>query len=106
VTCKADAAPPDPRTLATDLHVEATYRLTEALAEAENRMRRRIELLQEVVFETNQHGTLVFLNSAWRTLVGDDPARALGQPLENFFPESSRFSLREMLNSEQTLPTG
>ena len=39
-----------------DLHVEATYRLTEALAAAENRIRRRVELLAEVVFETNGDG--------------------------------------------------
>ena len=42
---------------ATDLHVEATYRLTEALVASENRMRRRVDLLSEVVFETGRSGT-------------------------------------------------
>jgi hypothetical protein len=54
----------DDALLATDLHVQATYRLTEALVESENRMRRRIELLSEIVFETDSAGILVFLNSA------------------------------------------
>jgi len=51
--------------LATDLHVEATYRLTEALVESEARMRRRVELLTEIVFETDAAGGIVFLNGAW-----------------------------------------
>ncbi len=99
-----NTSPPDPRTLATDLHVEATYRLTEALVEAENQMRRRIELLQEVVFETNEQGILVFLNGAWRTLVGSDPALALGKPLEAFFPVDSRAALRERLTPTSATP--
>ena len=71
-------------TLATDLHVEATYRLTEALVESENRMRRRIDILTEVVFETAADGTLVFVNEAWRQLTGSEPAAALGRPLLDF----------------------
>ncbi len=71
-------------TLATDLHVEATYRLTEALIASENRMRRRIEILSEAVFETDAAGLLVFLNSAWGKLTGTDSAAALGRPLVEF----------------------
>ena len=100
-----DTLPEDPRTLATDLHVEATYRLTEALVEAENQMRRRVELLREVVFETDEHGVLVFLNDAWRTLVGEPPAVALGRPLEDFFPTESRPALRELLLATCDTPT-
>ncbi|MBL9172644.1 MAG: PAS domain S-box protein [Verrucomicrobiales bacterium] len=74
----------DPRVLATDLHVEATYRLTEALVESEKRMRRRIELLNEVVFETDATGALVFLNEAWRRALGRSPEECLGQCLSEF----------------------
>ncbi len=70
--------------LATDLHIEATYRLTEALVESENRMRRRVELLSEIVFETNQSGALVFLNSAWAATLGHPPEKCLGRPLSVF----------------------
>jgi len=89
--------PSDPRTLATDLHVEATYRLTEALVEAENRMRRRIELLSEVVFETDTSGSLVFLNAAWRGLVGEEPTHALGKALLQFFAVHDRDAVRTLL---------
>ena len=51
--------PIDERSLTRDLHVEATYRLTEALVASENRMRRRIDLLSEVVFEADETGALV-----------------------------------------------
>ena len=56
--------------LATDLHVEATSRLMEALVESENRMRRRVELLADAVIETDAAGALVFLNRAWESLTG------------------------------------
>ena len=61
--------------LTTDLHVQATYRLTEALVASENRMRRRIDLLSEIVFETDPEGRFIFLNEAW--------TRCLGHPVEN-----------------------
>jgi len=70
--------------LAADLHVEATYRLTEALVEAENRMRRRIELLSEIVFETDAAGALVFLNPAWVRVLGHPLSDCLGSPLARF----------------------
>lgn len=70
--------------LVTDLHVEATYRLTEALVESENRMRRRLELLSEVIFETDSAGRLVFLNSAWTRVTGCAPEACLGRPLSDF----------------------
>lgn len=70
--------------LATDLHVEATQRLTEALVEAEARMRRRVELLAEIVFELDADGRLVFLNDAWRASLGYEHDGCLGRRLEEF----------------------
>lgn len=70
--------------LATDLHVEATQRLTEALLEAEAQMRRRVELLAEVVFELDADGRLVFLNEAWRASLGYEHDLCLGHALEEF----------------------
>jgi PAS domain S-box-containing protein len=72
--------------LAADLHVEATYRLTEALVQAENRMRRRIELLSEIIFETDSGGLLVFLNSAWTKVLGLSLQACLGSPVSQFVP--------------------
>lgn len=71
----------DDALLATDLHVQATYRLTEALVEAENRMRRRVEFLKEIVFETDATGALVFLNAAWTRALGFPSDACLGRLL-------------------------
>jgi PAS domain S-box-containing protein len=45
------------------------------LVASENRMRRRIDLLSEVVFETDAEGRFIFLNQAW--------TRCLDHPVEN-----------------------
>ncbi|MFP5277230.1 MAG: PAS domain S-box protein [Acidobacteriota bacterium] len=82
---------------AHDLHVEATYRLTEALVEAENRMRRRIELLSEVVFETDENYVLVFLNQAWEKQLGYEIGRSTGRPLIEFAAEEDRPLLAGLL---------
>ncbi len=82
---------------AHDLHVEATYRLTEALVEAENQMRRRIELLSEVVFETDENYVLVFLNQAWEKQLGYEIGRSTGRPLIEFAAEEDRPLLAGLL---------
>ena len=76
--------------LAKDLHVQATYRLTEALVLSEQRMRRRIDLLSEVVFETDPHGKLVFLNKAWQKTLGLEVAAGLGKALAEFIVPQDR----------------
>ncbi|MEI6245276.1 MAG: PAS domain S-box protein [Acidobacteriota bacterium] len=79
-----DIARSDDALIATDLHVEATYRLTEALVASENQMRRRVDLLSEVVFETDADHRLVYLNSAWSKTTGVPIADALGQTVCHF----------------------
>lgn len=83
--------------LSTDLHVEATQRLTEALIEAENRSRRRIELLSEVVFETDGTERLVYLNDAWRSVLGVRPEACIGQRLDAFVVEEDRAKLAQLM---------
>ena len=80
----ADSPHSEAALLATDLHVQATYRLTEALVQSENRMRRRIERLSEIVFETDRSGALVFLNCAWAKALGHAPEQCLGHALTQF----------------------
>ena len=70
--------------LITDLQVQATNRLMEALFESEARMRRRINLLSEVVFELDLAGQLVFLNDAWTQSLGMSTAASLGRSLAAF----------------------
>jgi PAS domain S-box-containing protein len=76
--------------LGTDLHVLATHRLTEALVLAERRMRRRVELLSEVIFETDSRGILVFLNGAWSRTLGHRLEESLGRPMSGFVHEEDR----------------
>ena len=74
----ADANAEPSASLTRDLHIEATYRLTEALVASESRMRRRVELLSDVVFETDSEHRLVFVNRAWDRAMGTDGASAIG----------------------------
>jgi PAS domain S-box-containing protein len=83
----SDSAGP---TLATDLHVEATYRLTEALVAAEKRMRRRVEMLSEVVFESDAGGRIVFLNPAAQAIFGRAPQDCLGRSLSELLLDEDR----------------
>ena len=54
----------------TDIQVSATNRLLEALQKSENQMRRRINLLVEIVFELNEKGEIVYSNDAWQKNLG------------------------------------
>lgn len=80
----SDSERNDASQIITDLHVQATYRLTEALVASETRMRRRLELLNEIVVETGAGGELVFLNPAWTRTTGIPIEASLGQLLRSF----------------------
>ncbi len=91
---------PAATSLAMDLHVEATQKLTEALVDSEHRMRRRVEFLSDVVFETDEDGSLVFLNEAWQTVVGLEAKSCLGSQLSEFFPPENRPGVVDFLRLE------
>ena len=96
-----DQLPSSPdRSLTTDLHVEATQRLVEALVESDNRMSRRVELLGDAVFETDSHGKLVFMNSAWTPLIGLAIEDCLGQPVIDYVAPDSREHAAGLLSAE------
>ena len=87
----------DHSTLLTDIHVEATYRLTEALIESEKRMRRRVECLSEVVFETDGAGKLVFMNKAWTDTLGYTLAASAETRLSDYVVEQDRPLLAKII---------
>jgi PAS domain S-box-containing protein len=70
-----------------DLQVQATNRLIEALAASEQTMRRRIELISDVVFELDRDERIVFVNRAWTSVVGGPPEAVLGKRLSDFLAE-------------------
>jgi len=87
--------------LNTDLQVQATNRLVEALYESEARMRRRINILSEVVFKLDQGGQIVFLNAAWTQPMGPSEASSLGRPLSEFADVADRPLLEATLAGAQ-----
>ncbi|MEY4174074.1 MAG: hypothetical protein RI900_1239 [Actinomycetota bacterium] len=83
--------------LATDLHVEATNRLIEALVDAEKRMRRRIELLSDAVFETDSAGAMVFVSSAWAQITGHGVDASRGRHLVDLVVPEDHDAVRASL---------
>ena len=81
----------------SDIHVEATSRLIEALSESENRLRRRVEYLSQVVFELDEEGVLGYVSPAWQRVMGDDPMRCLRLPFRNFLRAPYRQAFDEFL---------
>jgi two-component system sensor histidine kinase/response regulator len=80
-----------------DVHAESTARLTEALAESEVRLRRRVEFLSQVVFELDVKGTLDYVSPAWLAVMGEEPMRCLRRPLRAFLRESFRHAFDAFL---------
>mgnify|MGYP003346952978 CR=1 FL=1 len=99
------AADSDHDLVGTDIHVQATYRLTEALVASEARMKRRIDLLKEIVFETDATGNLVFLNQAWGRGLGYSPVEScLNRPLQEFVEPEDWPELHRVLTGDRPEP--
>ncbi len=76
--------------LLNDLQVSATNKLLEALVASENRMRLRVDLLSEIVFELDAQKRIVFLNRAWEALLGGSPSALMGKPLGKYLLAEDR----------------
>ncbi|MCA3262572.1 MAG: response regulator [Telmatospirillum sp.] len=92
--------PNDTDTERLDLQVQATNRLIEALAASEQTMRRRIELISDVVFELDQYERIVFVNRAWATVVGGTPEMALGERFADYLAEPADWHIGEVLAAD------
>jgi len=84
----------------SELEIQSRYRLIEALSAAERKSRQRVEKLQEVVFETDAQGRLLFLNNAWELLLGHPVEASLGKPLSSFVWEEDRAQLAHCFTCE------
>jgi PAS domain S-box-containing protein len=76
----------------------------EALIESENRMRRRVELLADAVFETDADGRLVFLNSAWSPVMGLPVDACKGHAVVGYFPLDQQPAVRSVLEDRSGHP--
>ena len=97
-----DSNEPVDRALLADLQIEATHRLMEALVESESQMRRRVQMLSDVVIEIDADGRCLFLNDAWQRAVGQSPASCIGRRLEEFLHSDDRSSLAAAFDGSAT----
>ena len=96
---------PNSLSLVNDLHVAATSKLVEALVQSESKMRRRLDLLSEVVFEISPSGEITFLNRAWVAVGGHKVESLLGKPLTGLFLEEDRPQVTAFI-AEQAMTAG
>ncbi|MFN9155862.1 MAG: putative bifunctional diguanylate cyclase/phosphodiesterase [bacterium] len=92
--------------LFNDIQVAATNQLVEALAESDGRMRRRLELMSDVVFELDRQGRIVFLNPAWAFLTGIPLAQVTGHSFEGHVLPDDRATFCKALQSAGTKNSG
>ena len=67
-----------------ELHTQIQYRLLEQLAASEQRYRRLLDNLHEIVFEIDAEGRLTFLNRAWTETLGYSLEESLQQSISDF----------------------
>ncbi|MEM8639375.1 MAG: EAL domain-containing protein [Cyanobacteria bacterium P01_G01_bin.54] len=73
-----------------ELHTQIQYRLIEELAASEARYRQLVENLNEIVFEIDRQGCLIFLNRVWQKTLGYEIGVAKKFALEDFFCPEDR----------------
>jgi two-component system, cell cycle sensor histidine kinase and response regulator CckA len=89
----------DSKSLLTDVQIAANSQLLEALIESEARLRRRINLLAEIVFELDVDSRITFLSSAWGDVMGSNPERAVGCSVVSYVIEQDQSIFIEALRS-------
>ncbi|MFI4889844.1 MAG: ATP-binding protein [Steroidobacterales bacterium] len=82
----------------------AEYNRPLATGPGDNRMRGRIELLSEVVFEVDANGLIVFMSSASITMLGRHPGVCLHLPLPDLVVAEDRSAVERLLRRETPLP--
>ncbi|NJN61960.1 MAG: PAS domain S-box protein [Coleofasciculaceae cyanobacterium RL_1_1] len=67
-----------------ELHTQIQYRLIEQLSESEQRYRKLIENLRDIIFTCDQDGKIIFLNQAWTKILGYSKEDSIGRLLNEF----------------------
>lgn len=73
--------------------------LNRSLQESVDRYRDMLESVSEVIFRIDQHGQLLFLNSAWKDLSGYEIGMSLGRQLIDFLHPDDRTAACERFAS-------
>lgn len=74
-------------------HVQSLEETRELLAHSENRLRKLINGMHEILFELDKDGDVSFLNPAWEQLTGFSVEETLGRPFTDFLMEKEAAQL-------------
>jgi len=74
-------------------YIQSLEETRELLEHSENRLRKLIDGMHEILFELDADGDLCFLNPAWEQLTGHSISESLGRPLSAFLPSPDTASL-------------
>ena len=83
-----------------ELHTQIQYCLLEKLTESEQRYRKLVENLREIVFECDRRGCLTFVNHAWTETLGYPVVDVTGKRLQDFIVSGDNESLHLALQNQ------
>ena len=78
--------------------------ITRELLESKQEVERVLDQITDGVCKIDQTHTIIWLNSAFATLVGTDEAALLGRTIESFLPTSLYPRLKKLLQEEHSEP--
>ncbi len=85
---------------------EERERLNLSIKQTEQKTRTVIDAVNDIIFEADNHGKIVFLNKAWATITGFDVEQTMGQHLRQLIhtDDQDQLSLdfRALLEDEKT----
>ncbi len=81
------------------VQMERTETLYESLQASERDHSAVINSVNDVIFETDDRGRIVFLNNAWERLTGVNPAQSLGKPIYDFIHDQDSAEAKEALDN-------
>ncbi|MDO9107088.1 MAG: PAS domain S-box protein [Methylovulum sp.] len=84
-------------------HIRTDTQANAGLTCSEQRFKRLIEQLDQIVFTVNAEGCFTFLNPAWQARTGYGVAEAIGMPVKNFiYPDDAPLWEQNVLIAENT----
>jgi PAS domain S-box-containing protein len=82
-----------------ELNILTQYSLVEALNTSENKYKQFLNSVQAIVFEYDNHGSLLFLNKSWTDLLGHSIKESQGIPLVDFIYEPDKANVIDFINN-------
>src|SRR5256885_11183390 len=83
--------------------LQAMEKAQARIARSEHEMAVLMRSVQELIFRTDSHGRLTFVNARWEQWTGQPSAEAVGQPLEGIVHEACRPQIQALLDPQAQL---